>query len=166
MPELSHDPDREELREHYERSGDAPTDCWANYGDANPAPHGGNWIVYDPDRGHFELRGTFRAEELGFDVPEESLRHQYVYYNECRFDDLVAEDGTFTDSAQSTASSLSRTTGGPTGLIVDGRFTWFVAAYLDERRTAYGRHGNDSVYTGDYAEILDRVGVDPCPDDL
>lgn len=163
---LSENPDRDELKDHYDESDDSPTDCWDNYGDANPDVHGGDWLTYDSERGSFELRGTFLAIEMGFDIPEdEETEHQYVYYNECYFSDIVAEDGSFTESALSTAESLSLNQG-PAGLIVDNSFTWFVAAYLDERRHSYSRGPKESVYTGDYAEILDRVGVEPCDGEL
>lgn len=163
MLDLPHNPDREQLRNHYEASGDAPTDCWENFGDVNPQPHGGDWVVYKPEYGKFELRGTYPAIEMGFDIPtEEELQHQYVYQNECRFGDIVTEDGYFTESARSTAESLYSCPSEPSGLVADGRVTWFVVAYLDEYRYPYARHPNNSVYEGDYYDILDRVGVDPC----
>jgi hypothetical protein len=160
MTELSEDPDREELREFYENSGEVPDDCHANYGDANPEGHGGNWVTYNPEIGHFELIGTFHASTY-FDEYDDEAEAQYVFYNELWLSDIITEDGDFTDSALSTAKSLSGCSEDPAGLIVDGRFTWFVAAMLDEYREPYDHHG-DSVREGAYSEILDSLGVEPC----
>lgn len=156
---LSKNPDRSELREYFETECNPPVDCHRNYGDANPDAHGGHWVTYDPERGHFEGIGTFHAHEMGFDVDPEADA-QWVYHGEIYLSDVFTEDGEFTDRAQRTADSLHRCPG-PAGLVVDGRLTWFVGAMLDERRESYS-HYDDSVYEGEYTEILDTLGVNPC----
>lgn len=165
MSTLSDNPDREELREHYESGDDAPTECWHNYGDANPAPHGGQWVHYDRE---WDLRATFVAKDIGYPMDEhdveEPIKAQYVYASECHWSDIVTEDGEWTDAAQSTVNTLANGHDSPAGAVVDGRMTWFVVAFMDDHRRDYRR--DKPVYTGDYADILDAVGVDPCPDDL
>jgi hypothetical protein len=158
--QLPENPNRAEIRDYYETEGNPPVDCHRNHGDATPDAHGGQWVTYDPERGHFESIGTFPAVDVigGYDGPETD---QWVYYNELYFSDIVAENGEFTDRAQRTADAIHGAPDTPAGLVVNGRLTWFVAAVLDERREEHGHHG-ESVYEGEYADILSRLGVDPC----
>jgi len=155
---------RQELRDRYEDSEDAPTECWDNYGDVNPAPHGGNWIHYDDG---WDFRGTFCAEEIGYPMSEydvdDPIKAQYVYASEVHWRDIITEDGEWTDSMQSTVESLHRGPESPLAAVVNDRLTWLVAAFADEVRRDYRRR--KPVYTGDYEDILSRVGVEPCDND-
>lgn len=154
MTELSENPDRKELREFYENSDEVPTDGHENYGDVNPAPHGGMWVEYEPEWGAFEMVETLTQDrEEPFD--------QYVFVAEAHFEDLVTESGEFTESARRTAESLHGANNTPAGLIVDGRWTWFVVAWLSERTTAINYGHGASRYEGEYSEILEKVGVEP-----
>ncbi len=165
MPDLPKNPDREQLREYYEESGDAPTECWENYGDANPAAHGGGWVHYD---GGWDHIGTFVAEEVGYPEDEydvdDPIEAQYVYWGEVHWRDIVTEDGEWTDEAQRTIDSIHGAHATPAGAVVDGRLTWFVAAFADEVREGYPRH--DPVHTGEYEDILSSLGVEPCEGEL
>lgn len=157
---------RSEIRERYENSDEAPTDGYANYGDVNPKPHGGQWITYN-DSGWWTFYSTQPAVDVGFDVgddlPEsEVLRHQYVRSVELSWQDVLTEAGLFTESALSTATALHSVDAdkyGPDSLAVDSRLTWFVAAVADELAESYPYH--DPVKHGEYGEILDSLGIDP-----
>lgn len=152
---------RQQIRDRYEESDDAPTECWDNYGDAIPAPHGGNWVHYD---GRWDFRGTFMAEDIGYDMEEfdvdDPLKAQYVYSSLVHWQDIITEDGEWTDAMQSTVDSLHRGPETPLAAVVNDRLTWLVAAYADEVRRAYNRQ--KPVLTGDYDDILRSVGVEPC----
>lgn len=165
MTELPKNPTREELKGHYEASGEAPTECWENYGDVNPAPHGGDWIHYD---GSWTFIGTFVAEQIGYPTEDldvdDPIRAQVVYYEEVRWSDLVTEDGEWTDAARGTVQSLHSGPQTPATAIVNGVMTSFVVAYAAESRTLYNHR--DPVYCGEYREILESVGVEPCENDL
>jgi hypothetical protein len=163
VTDLSESPDREALRHHYESSGDAPTECWANYGDVNPAPHGGMWLHYEGDG--WMMIGTFVAEDVGLDPDvDDPIKAQYVYQSPVAWRDIVTEDGGWTDRARGTVESLHHCPETPAAAVVDERLSWLVAGFADEKREAYSRR--DPIKTGDYRSILESVGVDPCPDDL
>ena len=164
MEDLPEDPDREEIRAFYESSDDPPASCWENYGDADPAPHGGDWIHYG---GGWKFVGTFVAADMGYPMGEfdvdDPVKAQYVYSSSVHWGDIVTKSGRWTGAMQNTVDSLHGAPESPAAAVVNNRLTWLVAAFADEHRREQNPH--KPVRTGDYDDILSAAGVEPCDDE-
>jgi hypothetical protein len=152
-------PTREEIRERYEDAAEAIIEGWLNFGDLNPDGHGGVWATYDPDHGEWTIHRTTISVEVGFeDAGEEDGGDQYVEHGYIEWQDIVTEDGEWTDPAQHEIDTLSSGHDSPMGAVVDGDLSSFVAHFA-----AYGERVYDHrrVQKDSYADVLDSLGIEP-----
>ena len=150
---------RDTLRARYEASDDCP-EGWVNFGDADPAPHGGLWISYDADHGSWEIIRTFWAGDFIEGVAEDDLGAQVVSVAEVQWRDIVTDGGAWTDPAQGTVKSLYGAHDTPGGAVADDHLTWFVGAFGDERCEPWS-HYKTHLEADSYRDLLAKVGVEP-----
>lgn len=151
---------RTHLRARYERN--AP-EGWRNYGDANPAGHGGLWVSYDADHGEWTVYETVHAYEIGLtDDPadEEADGVQYVTRADLQWRDVVTEDGEWSDTFDHIADVYHRGHPDPLGAIVDGDLTGYVAHEAREW-LAPDPYRDQPVREPSYDDVLDRFGIEP-----
>lgn len=154
------DPDRSEVRDRYESHQDPPTDGYANYGDANPGPHGGVWVTYDD--GEWTAYETVQSADVGFEnVDPEDYGDQYVTLGYVQWRDLVTEDGDWTDRAASFVGTFHKGPDSPMAAVVNGRMTGLAAWYATERARPASHHGDGRVQAENYDAVLDKFGIDP-----
>jgi hypothetical protein len=156
MPEISEDMDRDELINKYEETN-PPTDTWVNFGDANPAIHGGRWITYNPEYQKWELYVTFQSGAILPDVNNDNPGDQFVQYAEIWFSDICDEEGTPTDMLKNEINALHNANESLVGNIVDNRLTWLIAGM---QRPLYQLR-NPRMQRDSYAAVLDSLGIEP-----
>ena len=153
----------EEIRERYEDhiESNSLDGFYRNYGDANPAGHGGIWIAYDVERRAWDVWITYHAAEVGMAEPDnEDPGLQYVEAAEIDFVDVVDDDGTWTDAFGHIPETYHRGHDSPIGAVVDRELTGYVAH--EARRWADPYPYRDPVSHEDtYEEVLDRFGIEP-----
>lgn len=154
---------REEVRHRYEQRilADDLDGVYRNYGDANPAGHGGIWIAYDVERGTWDVWITHHAAEVGLaDPDDERPGHQYVEAAEIDFRDVVAEGGSWSDTFDHIPETYHRGHDQPVGAVVDGDLTAFVAHEAREWSDPYP-YRDPGVFEESYEAVLDRFGIEP-----
>jgi hypothetical protein len=158
---MTHDETRESVREEYESLiADQSLDgFYRNYGDVNPAPHGGIWIAYDVDRRAWDVLITTPRPGVGFDVEYEP-NIQHVLRAEIDFRDVVAEDGSWADDFERVPTVYHRGHDEPIGAVVDRQLTGYVAHEAREWGVPTPRRGQP-VEEDSYGAILDRFGISP-----
>jgi len=158
---MTHDETRESVREEYESLiADQSLDgFYRNYGDADPAPHGGIWIAYDVDRRAWDVLITFAAADMGYDVEYEP-NIQHVQRAEIDFRDVVAEDGYWADDFARVPTVYHKGHDEPIGAVVDRELTGYVAHEARDWAVPTPRH-SQPVERESYEAILDKYGISP-----
>jgi hypothetical protein len=136
---------------------------WENYGDANPEPHGGKFVRWDPDLGCWEVVVTVPWARITASADADDDRQHvttYQFYPDDVFEGGDPANG-FTEGMQRILRSLHES-GGLAGASPEPDSPRFFerAAYYVADLTHY--HGQSGYRTGDpYPEILDSHGIDP-----
>jgi hypothetical protein len=132
---------------------------YRNYGDANPEYHGGIWIAYDVDRRSWDVWITSLAYEVGLhDTDHPGV--QLVEAAEIHFSDVVADDGTWTDTFDHIPDTYHRGHRDPIGAVVDRELTAYVAHEARKWADPYPYRGQP-VEEHNYEHVLDRFGIEP-----
>jgi len=154
---------RESLRDHYASTieSDSLDGFYRNFGDANPAGHGGIWIAYDVERKSWDILITNHAAVVGVaDADNEDPGYQHVEAAEIDFRDVVAPDGTWSDTFDHIPETYYDGHRDPIGAIVDRDLTGYVAH--EARKWADPYPYRDPIAEEDsYEAVLDRFGIEP-----
>jgi len=158
-PESNQDSD--EIRRRYEEYivAEDLDGVYRNYGDASPEGHGGIWVAYEIDRQAWDVWITTPAEEYGL-ADFESPGSQVVEAGEIYWDDVVADDGSWSDTFAHIPDTYHRGHGSPLGAVVDRRLTGFVAHESRKWSDPYP-YRDQPVEEDSYEAILDRFGIEP-----
>jgi len=158
-----------------------PTDAWANHGDqGNTALHGGKWIIYDPEDNSWEIVHTEHVQDIFVDIDAfayDDPGEQYIRSGSVNFNDIVTEDGKWTDEAEKYREDLNLSHRTPVGAVVDNDLTNFVvyfATYDNQHTGTAGQHIPDEmdlhepgvVIREDYDSVLKYMGVTPADNSL
>lgn len=155
--------DRNEIRRRFEQYivGEDLDGVYQNYGDANPAGHGGIWIAYDVDHKEWDIWLTTHASEVGGNEElAEDDGYQYVEAAEIRFADVVAGDGSWNTAFESVPEVYSNGPDSPLSAVVDDRLTWVVAGEARNWSDPYP-YRDPIVREDSYEAVLNRFGVEP-----
>ena len=154
-------PDSDEVRRRYEQyiAAEDLDGVYRNYGDANPDLHGGIWVAYDVDRQAWDVWQTTPAEEYGL-ADFESPGSQVVEAGEIHWEDVVDDDGSWSDTFDHVPTTYHNGHHNPLGAVVDRRLTALVAHESRKWSDPYP-YRDQPVEEDSYEEILDRFGIDP-----
>ena len=155
------DQDSDEIRRRYEQyiAAEDLDGVYRNYGDANPDLHGGIWVAYDVDRQAWDVWQTIPAEEVGL-ADFESPGVQLVEAAEIHWEDVVDDDGSWSDTFDHVPTTYHNGHESPLGAVVDCRLTWVVAGESRKWSDPYP-YRDQPVEEDSYEEILDRFGIEP-----
>lgn len=154
-------PDSDEIRRRYEQYIEAEglDGVYLNYGDANPAGHGGIWVAYDVERQEWDIWETIPAEEVGL-ADFESPGSQVVEAAEIHWGDVVDDDGAWSDTFDHVPTTYHNGHESPMGAVMDRRLTGIVAHEARKWSDPYP-YRDQPVEEDSYEAILDRFGIEP-----
>ncbi len=139
---------------------------WNNYGDADPAEHGGVWARWlgavdgSDGRDAWEVVQTDRSADMGFtDTSPDDMGDQYVRRSVVRFVDVVTESARWSDEILPEIRAASHAHAAPLGAVVDGDLTRRVAHYATSPN--HPERESQRVNAPTYGAVLARFGVDP-----
>jgi hypothetical protein len=136
-----------------------PKDVYVNYGDADPEGHGGLFVSAEVSNGSggrdvtFDVFETIPAYDYAAGEPDE----HYTLAGAFKMDEIVTVDGQWTPTGN--PSNIMGAPPTPMGAAVDNRMLWVVAGVASQYLEPYPYQNN--LMTGDYDDILDRLGVTP-----
>jgi len=135
-----------------------PKDVYVNYGDADPEGHGGLFVMAEVSRGPGGRDVTFNVFETlpAYDYGGEEGEH-YILAGAFKLDEIVTVDGQWTSTGN--PSQIWGAPSTPMGAAVDNRMLWVVGGVASEFLYPYPSQNN--LMSGDYDDILDRLGVTP-----
>lgn len=136
-----------------------PKDLYVNYGDADPEGYGGLFVSAELSNGSGGRDVTFSVFETipAYDYAAGEPDEHFILAGGFGLDEIVTVDGQWTPTGNT--SNMWDAPYTPMGAAVDNRMLWVVAGVASE--FTYPYPSQDNLTSGDYEDILDRLGVTP-----